>query len=52
MAGAFETRITRKGSDVIVVHPRMSEGEHSIKLEHILKKPSPQATSDDPMETP
>jgi transposase len=37
VAGAFETRITRKGSDVIVVHPRMSEGEHSIKLEHILK---------------
>jgi transposase len=37
VAGAFETRITRKGTDVVVVHPRKSEGEHSVKLEHVIK---------------
>jgi hypothetical protein len=37
VAGPYETCITRKGSTIIVVHPRKSEGGHSIKLEHIIK---------------
>jgi hypothetical protein len=35
VAGPFETKIICK--DEVVVHARKMEGEHSIKLEHILK---------------
>lgn len=37
VAGPYETRITRQGGACVVVHPRKSEGEHSVKLEHIIK---------------
>ncbi len=36
--GPFEVRVTRVGHPGLVVeHPRKEEGEHSIKLEHVVK---------------
>ena len=38
--GAYEVRISRRGTgagdQTVVIHPRMPDGQHSMKLEHVL----------------